>query len=298
MFGQYAGSVYTIEYQKRGLPHMHLLLFWHLEDRMRFRNVESIDQIICAEFPSAEDDPDGKLFDIVSSTMVHGPCGDYNPTLTCMIKGTDGRMRCSKQFPKVCQETTVVQENGYPFYRRRANRRTHSIPDRNFQGSRYEIRNQWVVLHNPYLSRRFQAHINVEFCRSVKAIKYIHKYVYKSSDQATIALELGKDEVARHLNGRFIGPTEAVWRFFEFPTHEEFPPIQTLAVHLPGEQVVYFNPELTEAEVQLCMEEARSTLMAFFDYNAKSTDGRQWLYQEFPAHYVYNNQRRQWHPQN
>ena len=51
---------------------------------------------------------------------------------------------------------------------------------------------------------------------------------------------------------------------FEFPTHEEFPPGQTLAVHLPGEQIVYFNPQLTEAEVRVRMEEARSTLMAFF----------------------------------
>ena len=118
-------------------------------------------------------------------------------------------MQCSKKFPKVCQETTMVQENGYPFYRRRENRRIHSIPDKNFPGTRYEIGNQWVIPYNPYLSRRFQAHINVEFCTSVKAIKYIHKYVYKGSDQTTIALHLRNNEVARHLHGRYIGPTEA-----------------------------------------------------------------------------------------
>lgn len=32
IFGRYAGSVYTIEYQKCGLPHLHLLLFLHPED--------------------------------------------------------------------------------------------------------------------------------------------------------------------------------------------------------------------------------------------------------------------------
>ena len=108
IFGRYLGSVYTIEYQKRRLPHMHLLLFLHPEDRARFQSVEAIDQVISAEFPSLEQDPDGKLFDIVSSTMVHGPCGQYNPTLSCMIKGADGQSRCSKQFPKACQETTKV----------------------------------------------------------------------------------------------------------------------------------------------------------------------------------------------
>lgn len=121
VFGWYAGSVYTIEYQKRRLPYMHLLLFLHPEDRAHFRNVESIDQIISAEFFSAEDDLDGKLFDIASSTIVHGPCRDYNSTLTCMMKKAGSWMQCSKQFPKACQETTIVQKNSYSFYRQQAN---------------------------------------------------------------------------------------------------------------------------------------------------------------------------------
>ena len=32
IFGQFCGNVYTIKYQKRGLPHMHLLIFLHLND--------------------------------------------------------------------------------------------------------------------------------------------------------------------------------------------------------------------------------------------------------------------------
>ena len=96
IFGRYLGSVYTIEYQKRGLPHMHILIFLHPEDRARFRSVEAIDQIISAEFLTIEHDPDGKLFDIVSSIMVHGPCRKYNPRLSCMVKGADGQSRCSK----------------------------------------------------------------------------------------------------------------------------------------------------------------------------------------------------------
>lgn len=116
VFGRYAGSVYTIEYQKRGLPHLHLLLFLHSDNQTRFQNVEIIDQIISAEFLSMEDDPDGRLFDIVSSTMVHGPCGKFDPKASCMVEGDNGQRRCSKQFPKLCRETTIVQENRYPFY--------------------------------------------------------------------------------------------------------------------------------------------------------------------------------------
>lgn len=35
IFGRYCGSVWTIEYQKRGLPHPHLLLFLDPYDRDR-----------------------------------------------------------------------------------------------------------------------------------------------------------------------------------------------------------------------------------------------------------------------
>ena len=143
----------------------------------------------------------------------------------------------------MCRKTIEVHENGYPYYQRRANQSTRSIPDRSFRGSRYEVGNQWVIPHNAYLPRRFRAHINVKFCPSGKAIKYIHKYVYKASDRTTISLHLRNNEVARNLHSRYIGPTEATWRLFEFPTHEEFPPVQTLAVHLPGEQIVYFDPK-------------------------------------------------------
>ena len=225
--------------------------------------------------------------------MIHGPCGEYNPILPCMVKGDNGCIQCSKQFPKVCRETTKVHENGYPFYRQCENGRTYPIPDRNFPGFRYIVGNQWVISHNPYLSRHFQTHINVEFCASVKAIKYIHKYVYKGSDQTPVALELRKNEIAQHLHGLFIGPTEAVWRLFKFPTHEKFSPVQTLAMYLPVEQIVYYNPGLTETEVKERMEQTCSTLMAFFDYNANHVDRHQWLYQEFPTHYVYDKSNRQ-----
>ena len=41
-------------------------------------------------------------------------------------------------------------------------------------------------------------------------------------------------------------------------------------------------------EIQSKMDRSRSTLMAFFDYNAKHPDGRHLLYQEFPEHYVFD----------
>ncbi len=49
--------------------------------------------------------------------------------------------------------------------------------------------NRWVVPHNPYLSRRYNAHINVEYCYSVASVKYIHKYIHKGTDRVMFRLE-------------------------------------------------------------------------------------------------------------
>lgn len=67
IFGARRCSMYTIEWQKRGLPHLHLLLWLH----SRIRSTE-IDSVISAEIPNPETDP--ALYDIVKSTMIHGPC--------------------------------------------------------------------------------------------------------------------------------------------------------------------------------------------------------------------------------
>ena len=47
--------MHTIEFQKRGLPRVHLLLFLHPNNK--YPTLDEIDQIISAEIPSKEDDP-------------------------------------------------------------------------------------------------------------------------------------------------------------------------------------------------------------------------------------------------
>ena len=60
--------------------------------------------------------------------------------------------------------------------------KTAIIKNRN--GTTIEVNNQWVAPYSTLLSKTFNAHINVEYCNSVKAIKYICKYVNKGSDMA------------------------------------------------------------------------------------------------------------------
>ena len=195
---------------------------------------------------------------------------------------------CLKGYPRPFQRETIVTEDGYPLYRRRDTGLSFTLPVRTTGGNvTVVIDNRRVITYSPYLSLRYKAHINVEVCGSVKAVKYIHKYIYKGGDCATAIIDSEHDEVKRHLHGRYIGPTEAVWWLFEFHTHQELPSVTTLALHLPGQQAVYFSEWEATNELRQRLDISTTTLLAFFKYNAEKEDGRQYLYQEFPEHYVY-----------
>ncbi|KAK4521041.1 Isochorismatase domain-containing protein [Mucor velutinosus] len=307
IFGAYKGIVRTIEYQKRGLPHSHMLLFLDNQND-RFDTAERIDQIISTEIPDVHQDPE--LHAIVTRNMMHGPCGGYNKKSPCMVKDAFGNDVCSKKFPKPYQPATIVPDDGYPLYRRRMDGRSHVIRIKDDQNVYHDFHmtNEWVVAYNPFLSKRYNAHINVEVCASVQAIKYINKYIYKGSDQTTLkttttattaatagtAAMYQNDECAKYLNGRYISPCEAVWRLKEFPMHEESPPVTTLAIHLENEQPVYFDPSWPQSRIDNVLRESHTTLMGYFHYNAvnQNKPGFQpLLYQQFPEHMTWKEKK-------
>jgi hypothetical protein len=55
--------------------------------------------------------------------------------------------------------------------------------------SSFVFDNRWVVLYNPYLTMRYQCHINVEVCSSITVVKYLYKYVYKGHDRALAVVQ-------------------------------------------------------------------------------------------------------------
>ena len=73
----------VIEFQKRGLPHCHMLITLRHEDKLR--DAEDIDRLISAEIPDPAKDPE--LHKIVTTSMIHGPCGSLNPHSVCMDGG-------------------------------------------------------------------------------------------------------------------------------------------------------------------------------------------------------------------
>ncbi|XP_071036949.1 uncharacterized protein [Parasteatoda tepidariorum] len=96
--------MYSIEWQKRGLPHAHILI-WMMEEITPNR----IDEIISAEIPDIEINKD--LHDIVSRNMIHGPCGSLNTNSPCMSDG-----KCTKRYPRDLLAETISGNDGYPLY--------------------------------------------------------------------------------------------------------------------------------------------------------------------------------------
>ncbi|KAJ5865150.1 uncharacterized protein N7529_007066 [Penicillium soppii] len=290
IFGPSTGRFWTIEYQKRSLPHCHILLF--LENSGQFYNSAMIDEVVCAELPDPAIDPE--LYKIVRGCMVH-ICGEGLQGPCTSSDTTTGKSTCKKRFPKPFTSETIPNEHGYPQYRRR------DLPDMAFtnhvKGRELIIDNSRVVPYNPYLTVRYNCHINVELCRGVEVVKYITKYAYKGPDQATVQLTL-TDEITEYLEGRYIGPSEAIWRLLGYRVHEEFPPVLALPVHLPGQQPVRFPTGADANEIRYRMDNTRSPLMAYFDYNTVARrEGRQtYLYQDMLRHCVWNRSRGAWQP--
>jgi hypothetical protein len=89
-FGPVNAAVFTIEFQKHGLPHAHIIV---LLKKDRPWDAAMVDTFISAQLPNPTNDLIG--YEAVYSVMVHGPCGREVTYSPCM---TDGK--CSKFYPK------------------------------------------------------------------------------------------------------------------------------------------------------------------------------------------------------
>jgi hypothetical protein len=116
-------------------------------------------------------------------------------------------------------------------------------------------------------------HINVEICASVKAIKYIHKYIYKGHDRTTLEVTRqgaeAINELKEYIDSRYISAIESCWHIFEFPMHAESPTVYSLVVHEPDMQLVYYNPDDLLDEVVDRDSAKKTTLTAWFEANRR-----------------------------
>jgi hypothetical protein len=151
--GDVTGMVCTIEFQKRGLPHAHILLMIRAP-----KTAEDVDRVVSAEIPDSVADPD--LYQVVIDCMLHGHCGTGSP---CWNDGA-----CTMNSPKEFREETSVAQDGYPKYRRHEQWRT---AEKTVSGRQVIFNNSHLIPYNTGLSRKYRCHVNTEVTTGIKAVK-------------------------------------------------------------------------------------------------------------------------------
>ncbi|XP_061343010.1 uncharacterized protein LOC133289157 [Gastrolobium bilobum] len=280
VLGTVNAHVCIVEFQKRGLPHAHILLFLHPSEKPN--TGLDIDNLISAEIPNKDSNP--SLFAAVTSYMMHGPCGPDNYKSPCMKN-----RHCSKKFPKKFCSRTFIDDDGFPHYRRRND---GSVVKKNG----VELDNCYVVPYNAKLLLKYQAHINVEYTCQSSAIKYLFKYIHKGQDRVTAAINHSDDEIKMFYDCRYVSACEAAWRIFRFEIHYRFPPVQRLPFHLPNEKSVVFNDHASITDVKTRAESRQSMFESWMDANKKYPEGRNLTYAEYPTQFVYKESTHKWHP--
>ncbi|XP_076888979.1 uncharacterized protein LOC143539586 [Bidens hawaiensis] len=251
LFGKVKAAVYTIEFQKRGLPHAHICLFIHPDNKIH--NPSDIDNFVSSEIPDNFTEPD--LYQLVSDHMLHGPCGEANPSCSCMID-----RECSKNFPKRFQNNRSV----VPY---------NKILLRKYQAY---INVEWCNQEG-----------------SIKYLfKYINKGPDRATislvqNNSPDNEDPNADEIKAFYNCRYLSACEAVWRIFAFDVHYRVPAVTRLPFHLPGQQQVIYGPEEDIEDVLTKPSNAASMFIDWMEANKNYRHARKLSYAEFPTQFVW-----------
>ncbi|XP_022007909.1 uncharacterized protein LOC110907201 [Helianthus annuus] len=287
LLGRVNSVVYTVEFQKRGLPHAHICVFMHSDSKIL--SVDQLDPIISAEIPDIAEDPE--LYKLVADYMIHGPCGPLNMNCPCMID-----RKCFKKFPKKFVNETCLDKKGFPDYRRRDS-------GLSVVKSRVNVDNRYVVPYSKVLLKRYQAHINVEWCNQVGSIKYLFKYINKGPDRTTLrVVESGNqdeqepvvDEIEKYYDCRYISACESAWRIFSYDIHYRYPAVIRLSFHLPGQQNVVYGADDDIDEVLNKPSVASTMFLSWMKCNERLPEARNLTYVEFPSKFVFKLSTRSW----
>lgn len=221
---------YVIEFQKRGLPHAHILV--RLEG-IQPTTPEEVDEL-CQSFQPKPCDSQCsfcakcRLASCVRKHMWH-KCYPGR----CYQQGSETKI-CKYGFPFQAESSSYIGQDGFWVLKR------GQADDR-------------VVEYNSELLMAFNCHINVKIACGTRCVLYLRKYLSKGPDSVAAFLLPEGTSFNKQLNHfyetRSMTSAEAGWVACEFPFNYFNPPVLILKVYLPGEQPVYFDERDTEEEV-------------------------------------------------
>lgn len=244
-------KVYSIpitEFQKRGLPHLHLAIKVGGEPT----TPGNMDEVISAKSPQ----DDEELFQLVNNFMIRQHC-------VGRCYQTEARKKfqiCHYGYPKPLVSGTYHDESGYPHYRRRSEQ------------------DRYVVPYNTELLRIFKCHFIVELSQNVKLIMYLYKYLYKGADYTKGKIQ--KNEIQEYLDGRYLSALEAMYRLFQFDITRRHPTVKCCGLHQENKNWIVFKNGTLDSTVP--------TISTFERYFLRPSDRNfdQFTYLEYFEQYM------------
>lgn len=129
------------------------------------------------------------------------------------------------------------------------------------------VNNSMVVPYNKFLLMKYKCHINVELCASIQSIKYIFKYIHKSSDRAFVQIQkndnCNEDEIKNYVDGRYLSAMESALRLQNYPICYRSHAVKNLPVHDKNKEYKIFE----ENKIKTALENYETRLTAWFELN-------------------------------
>ena len=139
---------------------------------------------------------------------------------------------------------------------------------------------------------KYGSHINIEYCHTVTAVKYLFKYTYKGEDR--IIVENEYDEINKFSIQRYISSCQAAWRLFGFPLAAIYPSVLFQTVHLPGQQNVTYDPSSSKKVRKKLNTHGKTMLTCAFELWKRDEEARNYKYEELPRYYRWVAKKKEW----
>ncbi len=163
---------------------------------------------------------------------------------------------CNKCYLRSFSEETIQGKDDYPIYRRCA--------------------------------------LNILVSADIRSVKYFLKYVYKGPDRVVAVIISPTNEIQQYIDTRYLSATEGVDSLLSLKKHMKRSLVTQLVVHLPRRHNVIFNENEDLATMAERATHQRTTLTAYFVYNAQNADGRNVMYANFPIDHVWKIREKVW----
>jgi hypothetical protein len=210
--------VWRIEYQRRGLPHAHLLFWTDFQTQI----VESVDSVISVRYPKVSpflDDEEA----VADFRVLIESYQKHHHSRRCGVPPGP----CRFGYPQPAVPRTTIRRLRYCFAR--------------------DVDGGDIVPHNPFLLAHFRCHHCLEVIHSDQAIGYVLKYCTKNPDAGHVHLRpvlyeghviTPDNRLEYYAATRIASAPEAFAGICGFWRHHMKPRVRSLGIHLPGKKIV------------------------------------------------------------